>query len=105
MSRSVLGPSRSPIPLMPGALSPGVEQLGCEVNNCNLCLRDLTRESFNVLLYLLYCTFRLHRRIWEDNIKIGLPGVGRGGMDWIDLAEDRDIWRAPVNAVMNLRFT
>jgi hypothetical protein len=71
---------------MTGALSPGVEQLGCEVNNPNLCLRDLTRESFNVLLYLLYCTFRLHRRIWEDNIKIGLPGVGRGawtGLIWL----------------------
>jgi hypothetical protein len=43
------------------------------------------------------------RRRWEDNIKMGLQGVGCGGMDWIELAEDRDRWRALVNAVMNLR--
>jgi len=40
---------------------------------------------------------------WEDNIKLGLLDVGCGGMDWIDLAQDRDRWRALVNAVMNLR--
>ena len=40
---------------------------------------------------------------WEDNIKIHLQDVGCGGMDWIDLAQDRDRWRALVNAVMNLR--
>jgi len=43
------------------------------------------------------------RRRWEDNIKINLQEVGRGGMDWLDLAQDRDLWRARVNAVMNLR--
>jgi hypothetical protein len=44
------------------------------------------------------------RRRWEDNIKMGRLGSGRGGdMDWIDLAEDRDRWRAVVNAVMDLR--
>jgi hypothetical protein len=42
-------------------------------------------------------------RSWEDNIKMDLHGVGCGGMDWIELAEDRDRWRALVNAVMNLR--
>jgi hypothetical protein len=41
---------------------------------------------------------------WEDNIKIDLQGVGCGGMDWIDVARDKDKWRALVNAVMNLRF-
>ena len=43
------------------------------------------------------------RRRWEDNIKMDLEEVGCGGMDWIDLAQDRDRWRALVNVVMNLR--
>jgi hypothetical protein len=42
------------------------------------------------------------RRRWEDNIKMNFQEVGWGGMDWIDLAQDRDRWRALVNAVMNL---
>jgi len=41
---------------------------------------------------------------WEDNIKMYIYEVGGGGMDWIDLAQDRDRWRALVNAVMNLRI-
>ena len=45
---------------------------------------------------------RLRRR-WEDNIKMDLQEVGCRGMDWIDLAQDRDRWRSLVNAVMNLR--
>jgi len=43
------------------------------------------------------------RRRWEDNIKMDLQEVGCGGMDWIDLAQDRDSWRALVNVVMKLR--
>jgi len=46
---------------------------------------------------------RKPRRRWEDNIKMDLQEVGRGGMDWIGLAQDRDRWRALVNAVMNLQ--
>jgi hypothetical protein len=42
------------------------------------------------------------RRRWEDNIKTDLQEVGCGCMDWIELAEDRDRWRALVNAIMNL---
>jgi len=40
---------------------------------------------------------------WEDNIKMDLQEVGCGSMDWIELAQDRDRWRALVNALMNLR--
>jgi hypothetical protein len=43
------------------------------------------------------------RHRWLDNIKIDLLETGRGGVDWIGLAQNRDNWRAPVNAVMNLR--
>jgi len=41
---------------------------------------------------------------WEDTIKMDLQEVEWWGMDWIDLAQDRDRWRAVVNAVMNLRI-
>jgi hypothetical protein len=40
---------------------------------------------------------------WEDNIIMDHREIGWGGMDWIDLAQDRDQWRALVNTVMNLR--
>jgi len=43
------------------------------------------------------------RRRWEDNIKMNLQEVRCGGMDWIELAQDRDRWWAFVKAVMNLR--
>jgi hypothetical protein len=42
-------------------------------------------------------------RRWEDNIKMDLREIGWGGMDWTDLAEDRDLWKALANMVMNLR--
>ena len=41
------------------------------------------------------------RRSWEDTIKMDLQEVGCGGMDWIEVAQDRERWRALVNAVMN----
>jgi len=43
------------------------------------------------------------RRTWEDNIKMHLLDVGRGDIDWLELAQDRGRWRALVSAVMNLR--
>jgi hypothetical protein len=42
------------------------------------------------------------RRRWDD-IRMDRREIGWGGMDWIDLAQDRDQWRALVNTVMNLR--
>jgi hypothetical protein len=43
------------------------------------------------------------RRKWVGNVKKDLTEIGWGGMDWIDLGQDRDQWRALVNTVMNLR--
>jgi hypothetical protein len=40
---------------------------------------------------------------WEDNIKMDHQKVGCGGMDWIELAQDRDMWQALMTAVMNLQ--
>jgi hypothetical protein len=45
------------------------------------------------------------RRRWENNIKMVLQEVECGDVDWIELAQDRDRWRALVNVVMNLRFS
>ena len=42
-------------------------------------------------------------RRWEDNIKMALQDVGCRGMDWMELAQDRDRWRVVVNAVINIR--
>jgi hypothetical protein len=42
------------------------------------------------------------RSRWEDDIKVDLGEIGWGGMDWIDMAEDGDQWRALVNTVINL---
>jgi hypothetical protein len=43
------------------------------------------------------------RRRWEDNIKIDVEEVGGGRGDWMELAQDRDRWRALVSTVKNLR--
>jgi hypothetical protein len=46
---------------------------------------------------------RRPRSRWVDNIKMDLRETGLGGMDWIDLAQDRDQWRVLMNTIMNLR--
>ena len=43
------------------------------------------------------------RRRWKDNIKMDLQEVGCGGMDWIELAQDKETWPALVNEVTNFR--
>jgi hypothetical protein len=43
------------------------------------------------------------RRMWEDNIRMDLTEIRWGGMEWIDLAQDRDQWRYLVNTVMNFQ--
>jgi hypothetical protein len=43
------------------------------------------------------------RRRWEDGIRKNLKEIGLGSVDWIQLSQDRDRWRAVVSAVMNLR--
>jgi hypothetical protein len=48
---------------------------------------------------------RRTRRRWVDNIKMDLRELGLGGMDWVDLAQDRDRWWALMNTVMNLRVS
>jgi hypothetical protein len=47
-------------------------------------------------------TTRKTKSRWVDNIKMDLREIGWDGMDWIDLAQDRDQWRALVNTAMNL---
>jgi CRISPR/Cas system-associated protein Cas7 (RAMP superfamily) len=73
------------------------------LNNCKFCV-DI-RAAYRVVVgkhegNRLLGKLR-HRR--EVNIKIDLQKVGRGGTDWIKLAQDRDRWQALVNAIMNLR--
>jgi hypothetical protein len=43
------------------------------------------------------------RRRWEDGIRIDLREISWGSVDWIQMAQDRDLWRALVNTVMNIR--
>ena len=45
------------------------------------------------------------RRRWEDNIRMDLEGIGINAGKWVDSAQDRDYWRALVNAALNLRVS
>jgi hypothetical protein len=53
--------------------------------------------------YFFLINIERPRHRWEENIKMDFQEVGRGGMDWIVLAGNRDRWRALVNAEMNIR--
>jgi len=61
-------------------------------------------------LRFVFCPFSIlfrsirPRRRWENNIKKDLQEVVCGGFDWVELAQDRDRWRALVNAAMKLRI-
>jgi len=63
------------------------------------------RDVFRVLVGIPEVKRPLGRpsRRWDDNNIVGLQEIGCGGMDWIEMAQDRDRWWALVNAVMNLR--
>ena len=67
-------------------------------NNCNCC---------KVLVGKPDCKRPLgrSRRRWEDNIKMDLQEVGRGCGGWMELAQDRDRWRALVSTVMDFRVS
>jgi hypothetical protein len=60
------------------------------------------RNAYRILVGKLERKRPLGRHRWEDNIRMDLREIGWGGMDLIDLAQDRDQWRALVNTVMNL---
>jgi hypothetical protein len=70
------------------------------------CSTNITKKNaYRIVVGKLEGERPLGRRIhrWVDNIKMDLREIGWGGIDWIDLAHDRNKWRALVNRVMNLR--
>jgi len=74
-----------------------------------LKIRERSRFKFSYIIIIIIIIIIIRpleglRRRWEDNIRMNLQEVGCGGMDWIELAKDRDRWRILVNAVMNLRI-
>jgi hypothetical protein len=64
-------------------------------------LKERNTDRYSV--YFIFVMGSSGRRRWVDNIKMDLREIGWNGRDWIDLAQDRDRWRALVNTVMNLR--
>jgi len=69
---------------------------------CGMDVGQSARYSSSLKIRVVVLFGRPRRR-WEDNIEVDLQEVGYGGMDWIELAQDRDRWRALLNAVMNFR--
>ena len=69
------------------------------------CMRE-RRGAYRILVKKLEGRRPLgkYKRICEDNIKMTHEEMGRRGGDWIDLAQDKDTWRAVVNAVMSFRI-
>jgi hypothetical protein len=65
--------------------------------------RNRMRIGFLVGMPEVKRPLRRPRHMWEGNIKNDLREIGWGGMNWIDLAEDNNQWKAHVNTVMNLR--
>jgi hypothetical protein len=63
------------------------------------------RNAYRILLGMPEGKRQLGRPIrrWVDNIKMDLTEMGWDGVDWLDIAQDRDQWRALVNTVLNLR--
>jgi hypothetical protein len=69
-----------------------------------VCLEKGRSMPHDLLIYsVLAGPLRRSRHRWEDNIKTDVRETGWGNMDWIDLAQDRDEWRALVNMVIDLR--
>jgi hypothetical protein len=68
-----------------------------------IAVRHLKLYFRNIIKYYIYCPLGRPRRRWADNIKMDFTEIGWGGMDWIELDQDRDKWRALVNTKMNLR--
>jgi hypothetical protein len=76
----------------------------------NRLRRVLFKEYINLFNYLFVGKTEEKRQTgstrgrWADNIKMDLREIRWDGMDWIDVAQDKDQWRALVNTVMNLRI-
>jgi hypothetical protein len=67
------------------------------------CISKFSEENKEMLTLKLLTTLGRPRRRWVDNIKMDLREIVWDGMDWIDVTQDRDQWKALVNTVMNLR--
>jgi hypothetical protein len=61
------------------------------------------RNAYRILVVEGKRLLGIPRRRWVDNIEMNLREIGSGGTDWLDLAQNRDRWRALVNTIMNFR--